>query len=158
MRIRAFAIVVVTATLLAACSGIRHYAGTHENNLSIRTTVESGSAFSSVDAALEVYRVDDQCQVDYQGTVRLDRPMVEVGIPVGDPSYLVFVFANSSFLGGSRSSIAHETLLSPRAGHHYDITVSYLEDMYNVAIREKKAGDGRGRVVDSRRLDRCTAG
>lgn len=149
---------VVTAALLAACSGIRHYAGTNEKNLSIRTTAESGSVFSSVDAALEVYRVDDQCQVDYQGTVRLDRPAVDIGIPAGRPSYLVFVFANSSFLGGSRSSIAYETLLNPHPGRHYDIAVSYVEDMYNVTVRETKVGDGRGRIVDSRRLDRCTAG
>lgn len=106
-------------------------------NLSIRTSTSSGSAFSSVRAALDVHSVDAQCRTRYLGTVALDKPSVAVGIPPGRWSYLVFDFATSGFLGGTRGRISRETLLKPRADNRYEIDVTYRDDLYNVVIREK---------------------
>lgn len=134
---KAWALALCGAALLAGCGGAIRYAEVAEKNLHIRTETSSGSAFSSVKAVLGVHAVDAQCGLTYEGTVYLDRPQVEVGIPSGRLSYLVFEFASSGFLGGTRGSITHATLLRPRAGQAYDIRVSYRDDIYYVVIRER---------------------
>jgi len=133
---KAWALVLCGAALLAGCGGAIRYAEVAQKNLHIRTETSTGSAFSSVKAVLGVHAVDARCGLTYEGTVYLDRPLVEVGIPPGRLSYLVFEFASSGFLGGTRGSITHETLLRPRPGQDYDIRVSYRDDIYNVVIRE----------------------
>ncbi len=134
---RAWALVLCGAGLLAGCGGTIRYAEVAEKNLHIRIETSSGSAFSSVKAALGVHAVDARCALKYEGTVELDRSQVEVGIPAGRLSYLVFEFASSGFLAARRGSIRHETLLRPRAGQGYDIRVSYRNDIYEVVIRER---------------------
>jgi hypothetical protein len=141
--------------LVAGCSGLKPYPNTLEPNLQIRTETKAGSVFSGVRAAVGVYRVDARCEIEYQGTVDLDKPVVAVGIPADAASYLVFAFASSSFLGGTRSTISQETLLRPRPGYRYDIEASYKDDIYNVAIREVHSRTGASRAVQLQRLDAC---
>lgn len=143
--------------LLVGCSGKYTYPDTLAKNLHIQTETESGSIFSSVRAALGVYQVDDQCKIEYQGTVDLDGRPVSVGIPSGRPSYLVFEFASSSFLANSRRSISYETLLLPVAGRDYDIKVSYMDDIYNVEIRESRPGDAVVRNIERKDLRACSS-
>lgn len=143
--------------LLVGCSGKYTYPNTLAKNLYIQTETESNSIFSSVRAALGVYRVDDQCKIEYQGTVDLDGRLVSVGIPSGRPSYLVFEFASSSFLANSRRSISYETLLLPVAGRDYDIKVSYLDDIYNVEIQESRPGDAVARNIERKDLRACSS-
>jgi hypothetical protein len=144
--------------LLTACSGIRPYPDTLDDNLHLRTRTESGSLFSSVRAAVDIYRVNARCQTEYQGTVALDSPSVAIGIPVDQPSYLVFGFASSSWLANSSSSISYETLLTPRSGHEYDIEVTYLDDIYHVAILEKHQRNDISRDIGQRSLSDCIPG
>jgi len=144
---RAWALALCGAGLLAGCGGAIRYPEVAEKNLHIRIETSSGSAFSSVKAVLGVHAVDARCELKYEGMVALDRPAVEVGIPAGRLSYLVFEFASSGFLGGTRGSITHETLLRPRPGQAYEVRVSYRDDIYNVVIRERGAsGREIGRV------------
>ena len=143
--------------LLVGCSGKYTYPNAFAKNLHIQSETESGSIFSSVRAALGVYRVDDQCKIEYQGTVDLDGRPVSVGIPSGRPSYLVFEFASSSFLANSRRSISYETLLLPVAGRDYDIKVSYVDDIYNVEIRESRPGDAMVRNIERKDLRACSS-
>ena len=126
------------AGLLSACAGMTRYPDSGEKNLYIHADASSGSAFSSVRAVLGVHAVDQRCRVTYEGSVKLDRQLIQVGIPADRLSYLVFEFASSSFLGGMRGSVTHETLLRPRPGLAYDIRVSYRDDIYNVVIRERE--------------------
>jgi len=142
--------------LLTACSGIKPYPNTLEDNLHLHTMTESGSLFSSVRAAVDIYRVNARCQTEYQGTVALDSSSKAIGIPVDQPSYLVFDFASSSWLASSSSSISYDTLLTPRSGHDYDIEVSYLDDIYNVAILERQHRNGNSHDVGQRSLGECT--
>ena len=107
-------------------------------------------------AAVGVYRVDERCQIEYQGTVDLDKPIVVVGIPADRASYLVFGFASSSFLGSARSTVNQETLLRPRPGYSYDIEASYKDDMYNVVIREVHPRTGASRAIELKRLNACS--
>jgi hypothetical protein len=143
--------VLLSASLLAGCSGIKTYPDTLPKNLRIHT------AISKVQAALHVHRVDASCQTEYQGTVQLDKPSVEVGVPAGRSSLMAFTFSSSSFLGGSSSSIRYETLLTPRAGYTYDVKVSYLDNIYNVTVREIDPRTSSSREIGRRDLRACKA-
>jgi hypothetical protein len=80
---------------------------------------------------------------------------MRVGIPERRTSYLVFEFATASFWGGRRGSITRETLLRPRPGASYDISVSYKDDLYDVVIRELPARGGRAREIELAGLEAC---
>jgi hypothetical protein len=144
--------------LASGCSGLKPYPNTLEPNLQIRTETTSGSAFSSVRAAMGVYRVDERCRIDYQGTVDLDKPVVSVGIPVDRASYLVFAFASSSFFAGTRGTINQETLLRPRPAYRYDVEASYKDDLYSIVIREVHRRTGASRVIELQDLSACRGG
>ncbi len=141
---------LLAAGLLAGCSGIKNYPDTLPKNLRIHATV------SKVQAELHIHRVDPSCQTEYQGTVQLDRPSVEVGIPSGRQSLVAFTFSSSSFLSGSSSSVRYDTLLTPRAGYTYDVKVSYLDNIYSVTIREIDPR-GSSREIGRRDLSACKA-
>jgi hypothetical protein len=143
--------------LLTGCSGLRPYPNTLAKNLHIRTETDSGSILSKVRAEVDIFRVKADCKTEYQGTVKLKGPSLEVGIPSDKLSYMVFVFSNSSFLANSRSSISHDTLLNPRAGYNYDIKVSYIDDIYNVAIRETHPRKSVSRNIELKDLSACSA-
>jgi hypothetical protein len=140
--------------LLAGCSGIKTFPNTLDKNLHVHTETDSGSLFSGVRTAVDIYRVNADCRTEYEGTVQLREPNVEIGIPAGRASYLVFVFANSSFFGSS-GKISYNTLLTPRSGRHYKIKVRYKDDIYNVTIQEMKSGKALGREVERRELSTC---
>ena len=154
---RHLAALLVALFVLSGCSGVRPYPNTLEKNLVIRTETDSGSIFSKVSAAVDIFGVTANCQTEYLGTVDLKGPSVEVGIPPDQLNYMVFVFSNASFLGGSQSTISHETLLEARRGHNYDISVNYIDDIYSVAINEKGPRNPDGRKIAVRDISACQA-
>jgi hypothetical protein len=141
--------------LLAGCSGIRTYPDTSPKNLIVRTQASPGSMLSRTRVSVHIHEVDANCRTEYQGTVQLSDPTVEIGIPAGRPSYLVFNFHNSSFLGSTTGSINYETLLQPRAGYTYDATARYADGIYLVSIRESGARGAGGRELARRGLADC---
>ncbi len=149
------AVLCLTAGLISSCSGLRPYVSDDENNLLISTRTESSGFLSSVDAAVDIYRVDSDCAAQYQGTVDLRDPSVAVGIPINTPSYLVFTFASSSFLANSRGTMSYDTVLQPRDGYDYDVSVSYLDNIYNVTIRERHSTGHESRELLPTSLDSC---
>jgi hypothetical protein len=148
---------LVTVSLLAGCLGIKPYPNTMDKNLHIQTKTDSGSFFSRVRAAVDIYRVDADCKTEYEGTIQLNEPSVDIGIPSHRLSYLVFVFSSSSFLASSNSTVTHETLLKPRDGYNYAIKVSYIDDIYNVAIRETHPRKPGSRDIELKDLSACGA-
>ena len=154
-RASGYAAFIAAAVLLAGCSGIKTYPNDLPKNLHVRTEAASGSAFSSLRVALHIHQVDAACRTEYQGTVQLDAPAIDVGLPSGRMSYLIFTFSGSSFLGGSSSSTRHETLLQPRAGYAYDARVRYKEGIYHVELRETGARGAAGREIERRTLADC---
>jgi hypothetical protein len=149
MKIARAALACAAALVAAGCTGGKPYPDSlATKNLSIRTA-------SSARAALGVHSVDAQCRPEYLGTVALDKPSAEIGIPAERWSYLVFDFANSSFLGGRRTRTTLETLVKPRAGYRYEANVTYRDDIYNVVIREQSPR-GAWREVAMRDLASCT--
>lgn len=146
-----------TATLLVSCFGVKTYQNTPDNNLHVRTAVDSSSFFSSLRAAVEIHRVGADCTTDYEGTIQLNKPTIDIGIPPNRWSYLVFVFASSSFWANRSGTITYETLLKPRIGYHYQVMVSYKDDMYNVAVRETHPSGPGSREMERRELRPCPA-
>jgi len=146
-----------TAVFLAGCSGQKPYQNTPDNNLHVRTTADSGSWFSSVHAAVDIHRVTIDCRTEYEGTVQLSRPTIDVGIPPNRWSRLVFVFSSSSFLGNRSGFMTYETLLKPRSGYQYQVKVTYKDDMYNVVVRETQPDDSTNREIEHKDLRSCQA-
>jgi len=155
VRWRRIVVGALSVGLLVGCAWSRPYRSDLEENLSIRPRTESGSIFSSVRANLDVYRLDDQCRVHYEGTVDLSGPTVDIGLAVDRPSYLVFGFASSSWLSNTKGRVTCDTVLTPRAGRKYEVGVSYLDDMYRVEVVERLAGRRGSRVVERRSKGTC---
>ena len=144
-----------TASLLLGCSSAKPYASTANKNLHLRTFTDASSLFSSLHAAVDMYRVGLDCRTDYEGTVQLNRSTTDVGIPSNQWVHLVFAFASASFWGNRRSLITYDTLLKPRPGYRYEMTVSYKNDMYNVVIREIQPNRSIGLELERISLPTC---
>ena len=126
--------------LIAGCSGLKSYRSDYQKNLYINTQTDASGWFSGVDASLDIYRLQGDCDMHYQGTVELGDVRVEVGVPTGEPAYLVFRFESSAFLANSRSSMSYDVTLNPRVGHVYDVSVKYHDNIYNVGVQEHLPG------------------
>jgi len=143
------------AIVLPACSGIKTYNSSLNKNLHVRTVTDSGSGFSRIRAAVDIHRVGEQCTIEYEGTVQLTDPTIEIGIPPDRWSHLVFVFASSSFLANRTGTITYETMIKPRPNYRYDVEVSYKNSMYHVAIRETPPNRSTSRELDRMALGPC---
>ena len=139
---------VVLAVLAAGCSGLKTYPNEAPRNLRVATQLDRG-----VRSALHVHEVSGPCATRYEGTVALDQPAVEVGVPAERASYVVVSFDTSSFLGGSRGTSVG-TVITPRAGYRYELAVRYRHDMYDVALREVDR-KGASRELPRRGLNGC---
>lgn len=148
---------LLVAGVLTACAGTRPYETTTDRNVRFATVAESGSWFSSVRASVHIHSVNENCHTDYQGTIPLGKSTTVTGLPTGQPSYLVFSFASSTFLANRSSSITYETMLTPRLGYDYEVAVRYVDDTYNATIREVNRRSGLRRQIHHRPLDKCRA-
>lgn len=148
-------VLFLLAGIITSCSGLRPYVSDDEKNLHISTRTQSSGFLSSVDAAVDIYRVDSDCARQYQGTVNLRNSSVAVGLPTNTPSYLVFTFASSSFFGNSHGTMSYDTVLNPRDGYNYDVSVSYIDNIYNVAIQERHSTAGESWELLPTSLDSC---
>jgi hypothetical protein len=148
-------LLALAMSLSAGCSGVKTYPDTHDKNLQIRSETVAGSPLFRLRTELGVYRVDERCELEFEGVVKIEQPTVSLGVPTDRWSYLVFTFSDSSFLSGTSSSINRETLFRARAGYRYDIAVSYKKDIYHVAIREIPQRGGAGREVNFRDIRAC---
>lgn len=146
---------LLLALLLGGCAGIKTYPNRHAKNLLVQTERDSGSMLTSIKMAVDIYAVQPDCSLVYEGTLQLPDQQTEIGIPAGRSSYLEFVFDNSGFFSSSSSTISSGTLLRPRKGYRYDIEARYIDAIYNVVIHEKKPGQKRGREIDPGDMRNC---
>jgi len=147
---RCAALLALACLLVIAggCSGIHPYRSSLVKNLTVRTRTASGSLFTSVKARVDIYAVDADCNRSYQGSVQLQRPDVEIGLPASGASYLNFVFSSSTFLASSQGSTGFDAYLQTRPGYTYLAEASYLEGIYDVVLKEQKAGSGKLKELD----------
>ena len=125
---------------LVGCDASRPYTGEAEKNVRIRTSAGSGRI------ALDVFSLNSGCEATYLGYVALDRPLVEVGLPAGRASLLVFQFEGTT-------SIKKEVQLVPLAGNRYEAYAAYKDSIYDIELREIDPRTGANRELDGRR--RC---
>ncbi len=142
------AALLLAICLAAGCSGTRTYQARGPDNVLV------SSAISKMRGALHIHDVDADCRTAYAGTVQLDRPDIALGLPPERPSYLVFTFEGSSFLGGS-TSMSVGTLVKPRPGYRYEFAVMYRDSIYNVALRESDPRRASSRELPRRGLADC---
>ena len=142
-------LLAAAAAMAAGCSGLKTYPNDAPRNLHVATQTDS-----SARAALHVHEVTGPCATRYAGTLQLDAPKLDVGIPAGRTAYLVVTFDTSSFLGGSRATSVG-TLLEPRAGFEYELAVRYKQAIYDVALREVDPRKRVGRELARRPLGGC---
>jgi hypothetical protein len=143
---------LLAAAVLAGCSSAKTYPDGLPKNVQIRTETSS-----NVRAAVHIHRVDAKCLTQYEGTLALDRPAVELGIPAGRTSVMAVTFSTSSWLAGSSTSTRYATLLTPRAGYHYDVKVSYRDNIYGVAVREIEPRRSSSREIERKDPATCKA-
>ncbi len=146
---------IVFAELITGCSGLRPYVSDYEKNLYITTRTEASGFLASVDAAVDIYSVNSDCVRHYQGTVDLRKTSVAVGLAPNTLNYLSFTFASSTFLANSHGTMSYDTMLAPRDGYDYDVSVSYLDNIYNVTIRERISSSGESHELASTLPDSC---
>jgi len=134
---------VAVLLLLAGCGGSTPYTDLPDKNLQVRT------AATGTSVVLGVHRLDEKCFAHYEGVVTLDRPLVDVGLPVGRQTLLVFEFYSTGFISGTRS-LKREAKITPRAGYRYEAIVTYKDSLYSVALFEVDSRGAR-RELDIRR-------
>ena len=149
-----FTIVAIMIWFITGCSGLKTYHSDLENNLQITTQTDSGSIFSSLDAAVDIHKVNPDCSTEYTGTIQLDDSSKDIGIPAGRSSYLVFMFEKSGFFS-AETSTSYDTLIRPRNGYKYTAEVSYQENIYNVIINEVDPGNRKSREIETRGMYAC---
>ena len=138
---------VATLVIVAGCSGLKTYPNDAPKNLRVATQTEGARA------VVHVHEASGGCKTRYEGTVKLDQPSVELGLPPGRASYVVVNFDASSFLGPSRATSVG-TELTPRAGYRYEMSVRYKQDIYDVSLREIDP-KGASRALPRRPLNGC---
>ncbi len=138
---RMIALITMLCCLLGGCSGLKTYRSDNQKNLYINTQTDARGWFSGVDASLDIYRIQGDCELDYQGTVELRNSRVEVGVPAGEPAFLAFRFESSAFLANSHSSMSYDVTLNPLVGYIYDVGVTYRDNIYNVEVQERAPGE-----------------
>lgn len=140
---------------LAACSGVKTYSQRLPKNMHVTTRVVSVSAMKGTVAEFDIHRVNARCETNYLGRVYLDRPTIDVGIPVDELIYLDFIFASKAFMSTTVSAVRYQTIFTPRRGYQYDARVDYDRGIYNVVIRERRPGGSGGRIIEQVPLSSC---
>jgi hypothetical protein len=140
---------------LTACSGIKSYPDLPNKNFAVKTVDDSGSSLlKDVEASLDIYDVSADCATLYKGTLQLDKPVVEFGLPLKQQSYLVFVFNTSGLFSGSGSTI-RGAYLKPKTGYRYLAEVTYVEAIYNVKILEMNPAGRQSKELELKDLHEC---
>jgi hypothetical protein len=154
MRLLAWSL--ICCALLAGCSSLKPYQSSAEKNMLVRVKNEGGGFFSSTRPDVHIFSVDAACETRYLGTVDLDAPRIEIGLPVGQTVLIEFVFSKST-LGGNQAATAVELMATPRKGTRYEFDVSYLRNGYSATGMEFEPGQTKGREMEYRRLRDCVA-
>lgn len=131
--------------VLAGCSGLKTYPNDLEKNLTVRTTL-SGSLFTDLKAYLHVYDPKDDCKIKYVGSVKLNNGEAAVGIAVGRPVCLDFVF-HSTELFSPEAHLHNRAIVILQPGVRYVAVVRYVDRIHSVSIRELGSTGQPGREI-----------
>ncbi len=134
-------VTVAALILLGGCSGISAYRSAPDHNLTVHTQAHTAAFFTRVSTALDIYSVDADCKLRYQGTLQLNRSTVALGVPVRQRSLLVFRFDRAAYLAGTSAEITDATLLTPKFRERYTADVRYAHGIYDVHLFARRWGN-----------------
>lgn len=140
---------------VCACSGLKTYPNTLETNARIHVRADGGTLLSRIGIELDLYAVDAGCGSKYLGTLELDEPTIELGLPLDQKVRLAYVFSRDAILGTSGTTVI-EMMVTPRRGERYEFDVAYLKEGYTATGRLFPAGETQGKGIEHSRLRDCT--
>lgn len=155
MRIKKILLILPFLLVSIGCSNLKTYPKNLAKNVFIKTKTESGSAISSVKARMDIHDVDAKCELKYLGTVKLDKKKKKVGLKGNNVTYLDFVFLTSGFFSSSSSATRFSTAVKIRKNYIYNVLVSYIDDIYDVEIWEKRSKRAKGHEIRTIPLHEC---
>jgi hypothetical protein len=140
---------------VCGCSGLKTYPNTLEKNARIHVRTDGGTLLSRTGIALDLYAVNVQCGSKYLGTVELDDPTIDLGLPLDQNVLLAYVFSRDAILGTSGTTVI-EMMVTPRPGERYEFDVEYLKKGYTATGRRFPAGQTQSKDIEHSRLRDCS--
>ncbi|HEX5054946.1 MAG TPA: hypothetical protein VFX02_00465 [Gammaproteobacteria bacterium] len=144
----------LSALLLTACSGSKPYPDLPDKNFGVKTVSDSGAMLENGEASLDIYAVNADCATLYKGTLQLNQPVVEFGLPPKQQSYLVFTFNTSGQNSGSGNTV-QGAFLTPKTAYRYMAEVSYVDTIYKVKVFEMNPAGRQSRQLELKDLSGC---
>jgi len=129
------------------------YPNNYKNNMTVKTSIKGESFFKDIDAYLHISKLDKQCKSTYLGTVKLDKPVKKVGLPVNQKLFLEFVFGITG--GGSGSRLDTDTILTPRKGQTFLADMFYEDDIYDVTLWRNKTRKYKKKEIKPASFESC---
>jgi len=134
--------ILIISAMLTACSNVKPYDSTYKKNLYINSKTDD-----DVNAAIDIYHVNNSCKYDYKGTVTLKDGKNRIGLKENQANYLVVSFTTSSFWASSTSSMSQDMTIKPNKKYSYKLNLSYMDDIYNIELKKTHLKSKRTSIV-----------
>lgn len=155
-------VTLVAALLLAvvgcATTGDRPYVYDGAQNMSIASETEPSTAGEVRATFLYVYAVTPNCELDYLGHLRLDKPTLRTGLPIGRPLLLTAEFVNRPRFSESTLRNSKSYFFTARSGYEYAAHVRHDSKSYKFLLWDHRRGGGAKRLLEHKDLDACVRG
>ncbi len=135
--------------LLSSCSTIKPYQPSGNHHLNIYNNSDEG-----IKTEIDVYHVNQACQLDYQGTITAKDTTQTTRIKTNQINYLVVRFSSSTFFSGSHS-MSKVLIFKPESDHTYYLDLSYIDDIYNIKLDQSKHSAKQRKTVSQLTLNKC---
>ena len=142
-------------TFVGCATTVKAYRSTEEKNLKIESKWIANSFPNVYVSYLYVYEVDAHCQANYLGYVRLDKPLIEVGLPTRKLLQLTVEFVTTERFSGSSTRISYSYLLRTKPADAYTADIQNQEKIYKFTLLERPGKNGTKRVVEQKQLGSC---
>lgn len=143
-------IIILFGIILSGCSNVKSYSSNSGNNLMVYVESDPDTELS-----LDIYTVNKKCKTNYEGRVLLEKDKNVIGLLEHGRNYLVFNFKTSSFWMNSTSVTRQDFLLKTKKNYFYEAKASYIDNIYNIEIREKRTQKSSGRELESKNITNC---
>ncbi len=139
----------MSTVFFSGCSNLKTYQLSGSTKLLINSKTDSG-----IKTEVDVYHVNTSCQLSYQGTITVDNSPLEKSLSQKNAHYLVVRFSSSSFFTGSHS-MSKDLMFKPATGKRYYLDLSYIDDIYNIELKESRTSSNKRKSVAQLNLNQC---
>lgn len=146
---------MLLAVVACGTTGDRPYRYDGERNFSIASETEPSTPGEVRATFLYVHAVTPNCELDYLGHLRLDKPALQTGLPIGRPLLLTAEFVNRPRFSESTLRNSHSYFFTVRSGHDYTADVRHESKSYKFVLWDRRRGGGPKRLLEHRDLDTC---